>query len=158
MQHICLGFRPKQKNQFLSCSIFLSKFRSLQAFFSALLTVWPDLAKFRHCGKLFQVLANILRVYLVCIWQNVETNLVTFVCHWATFYCCKWKKLKNSRAIWSHWRSISLLTLSICAYASRAPLWIVPIFMRLTFVHSFKRKLASCQLQVSKSGLKWVGR
>ena len=62
------------------------------------LSVWPDLAKFRHFGKSFLVFDKFLTVYflfgkmLSLLWQI-----------WAIFIVANGQILKNNLTIWSHW-------------------------------------------------------
>ena len=59
--------------------------------------VWPDLAKFRHFGKMFtvyflfgKILSQLWQFFysLFLIWQNVEPTLPNLLHYWANFHCC----------------------------------------------------------------------
>ena len=63
--------------------------------------VWPDLAKFRHFGKNFQVVDQFLMVYFV-FGKNNEPTLANLWQYWANFHCCKWPNIENNLTIWSH--------------------------------------------------------
>ena len=58
-------------------------------------TVWPDLLK--SLGQKFTRVCKqnwgLIRVYF-------ESTLANFLCYWAIFHCCNWKK---NIAIGSHW-------------------------------------------------------
>ena len=64
--------------------------------------VWPDWGKFHHFGKIFQVLGNILWVYLLfgkisdLFWQILYAIGQVFI-------DVNGQMLKNNLAIWSHW-------------------------------------------------------
>ena len=67
----------------------------------AVAAVWPDLAKFRHLGKLYQILGKLLRV---CLVLGKFLNLL-----WQYFYefgqfsiVVSSQIMKNILAIWSH--------------------------------------------------------
>ena len=57
-------------------------------------TVWLDLAKIRHFGKILKDFGIVWRAYsvlgkfLIQLWQHN-------VCHWAKFHCCEWPNLKT---------------------------------------------------------------
>ena len=38
-------------------------------------SVWPDLAIFRHFGKILKALGNFDQVYFPSVWQNFELTL-----------------------------------------------------------------------------------
>ena len=63
--------------------------------------VWPDLAKFRHLGKILTVFGNFLIAYLV--FRKLFNLLWYIFCYWAILHCCTWPKYwTNNLAIWSH--------------------------------------------------------
>ena len=53
---------------------------------SSTLSVWPDLAKFRHFGK-FQIFGY--------FWLNTEPTLANFLCYWANLIIANVQILKN---------------------------------------------------------------
>ena len=56
------------------------------------LTVWPDLAKFRHFGSNFQKSWTIFQnLYLVF---GIILNLFNKNCYWAIFHCWKWPNIE----------------------------------------------------------------
>ena len=61
----------------------------------ASVTVWPDLAKFRHYGKILQVFGKFLAVYLL-FGKLLSLNLAIFI-------SANGQILKNNPTIWSHW-------------------------------------------------------
>ena len=40
--------------------------------------VWPDLAKFRHFGKVLKVFEKFLKALISSIWQNFQPTLAIF--------------------------------------------------------------------------------
>ena len=56
---------------------------------------WPDLAKFRHYGKILQVFGKFLAVYLL-FGKLLSLNLAIFI-------SANGQILKNNPTIWSHW-------------------------------------------------------
>ena len=67
-------------------------------------TVWPDLAEFRHLGKILLVFGNLLTVYevfdkiLTILWQTIYVFGQTIIV----------KNWTKNLAIWSHWLRIFL--------------------------------------------------
>ena len=65
-------------------------------------TLWPDLVKFRHLGRLLKIFGKYLRFYLVfgkilkLIWQF-------FINFWQIWTNVASQIIKNNLAIWSHW-------------------------------------------------------
>ena len=52
--------------------------------------VWPDLAKFRHFGKMTQIF-KWLRDYLA----KFGPTLAKLLCFWTAFQCCKWPNIEK---------------------------------------------------------------
>ena len=46
--------------------------------------VWPDLAKFRHFGKILEDFGSLLKGRF-SIWQKFEPTLANLLCYWANF-------------------------------------------------------------------------
>ena len=63
-------------------------------------SVWPDFAKFRRFGKIFKVLGNFLRVYL--LFGKILDRLVNFYAFGQVSIDVNGQMLKNKLAIWSH--------------------------------------------------------
>ena len=68
-------------------------------------SVWPNLAKFRHHGKIFQTFDKCMTVHF--FGKMLKPTRANLLHYWANFYCCKWPNLKNNLTIWSHSSSSS---------------------------------------------------
>ena len=40
------------------------------------------------------------------IWHIVQQTLANFLWYWANLHCCKWPRIKNCLAIWTHWLEV----------------------------------------------------
>ena len=66
------------------------------------LTVWPDLAIFRHFGNILEVFGHFEGLH--SIRQNQEPTLTYILCFIASFQWCKWTNIEQKYlVIWSHW-------------------------------------------------------
>ena len=63
-------------------------------------SVWPDLAKFWHFVKMQKVFCNCLRVYLAL--DKICNDFANFFLLLAKFHFCKWPKIEQILAFWSH--------------------------------------------------------
>ena len=84
----------------------------------AIVLVWPDLAKFRHFGKICEVLDNFWG--FISFLEEFSTDYANFVCHWSSLHWCKWPYVGNNLAIWSHW-FVPLSTKEIVYYYLQPP-------------------------------------
>ena len=75
---------PTNQLELILCHLFLC---------GGLEAVWPDLAKFRHFGKILKVFGQFL-VGTFSILQTFEPTWVIFMLR-ANFHCCKWPKIEN---------------------------------------------------------------
>ena len=56
-------------------------------------SVWPDLAKFRHFGKIIEAIGNFWGfIYFL---SKLLPTLAKFICHWTKLDCCKWTNMEN---------------------------------------------------------------
>ena len=70
-------------------------------------SVWPDLAKLHHFGKIFKVLGN-FGGFIYCLAKILELLWQVLYAIGQMFFHLKGQMLKNNQAIWSHWSSSSL--------------------------------------------------
>ena len=56
--------------------------------------VWPDLAKFRHFGKILKVFGQLLKA-LFTIWQNFVPSLTKILCYWEKLPPYKWSNIEK---------------------------------------------------------------
>ena len=85
------GQAVQLQNEFLGEKCFISK------------TVWPDLAKFLHCGKILEGFGNFET--LVCICHTFKAILITFYVIGPISIGINCQKLKNYIVIWSQFTS-----------------------------------------------------
>ena len=64
-------------------------------------SVWPDLAKFRHFGKILKVFGQFLKSWFPS-WQNVEPIWQRFYAFGQSYIVTNGQILNNNPAIWSH--------------------------------------------------------
>ena len=60
-------------------------------------SVWPNLAKFRHHGKILQTFDKCMTVHF--FGKMLKPTRANLLHYWANFYCCKWPNLKNNLTI-----------------------------------------------------------
>ena len=76
---------------------------------ACLVNKWPDLVKFCHFGKFFQVLGNFSKPYLVfCKILNLLRQFFMLFGHFSV--AGNGHKLKNNKIIWSHceWQTLAI--------------------------------------------------
>ena len=72
--------------------------------------MWPDLAKFRHFGKIFKVLGNFSRIHL--LFGKILNLLWQILCAIGqVFIEVNGQMLNNNPAIWSHWRHVEMTSI-----------------------------------------------
>ena len=82
--------------------------------------MWPDLAKFRHFGKILKVFGKHLKA-LFTIWQNFEPTLANILCYATNLYPYKWPNIEK--------QSSHLVTLKVKRHLCAWP-WVIWVRLR----------------------------
>ena len=75
--------------------------------------MWPDLAKFRHFGKILQVFGKFLMVYF--LFGKIYNLLFQICCTTELiFIVANGQILKHNVTIWSHWHLLIPICVCVC--------------------------------------------